>query len=167
MAFGIISLTIFIIFMIWALITAPSGPKQVQPTGSLSSSTTLASSFMVSLLVHDFITHSIMKCPNPEEYKSIVRYSYIFAFMINLFSALGSFGKHFSILAIVNRHPQVSNPQLINDYFKHGEWQLVVLEIVYLMTAVTAFPGLVIVSKYFFVKLRVRFFQAFKVELDS
>jgi len=75
--------------MIWALITAPSGPKQVPANGNVS---TIASSFVVALLVHDFITHCITKNPNGHQYKSIVRYSYIFAFMINLFSALGSFG---------------------------------------------------------------------------
>ena len=49
--------------------------------------------------------------------------------------------------AIVNRHPYVQNPQIINDFFKPGMWQMVILEIVMILQMGSVFPLFMIVSK--------------------
>lgn len=48
----------------------------------------------------------------------------------------------------MNRHPYVHNPQIITDYFRNGQWQMVVIEIVYMGHMITAYPNFLIVSKY-------------------
>ena len=50
--------------------------------------------------------------------------------------------------AIINRSSYVANPQVISDYFMPGQWQIVIIELVYLITAISILPSFLIVSKY-------------------
>jgi hypothetical protein len=49
---------------------------------------------------------------------------------------------------IANRHPYVKGGQVLSEYFKHGQWQLTLLELVYFIATTTAFPNFLIISMY-------------------
>ena len=41
----------------------------------------------------------------------------------------------------------IQNPQIINDFFKPGMWQMVILEVVMILQMGSVFPLFMIVSK--------------------
>ena len=47
----------------------------------------------------------------------------------------------------MNRKSYVKNPQIMTDYFTHGQWQMVVLEVLYMGHMISAFPNFLINSK--------------------
>jgi hypothetical protein len=53
LAYGIISIVSYVIFLTWAQITAPSGPNTVTPFGSGYSN--YSAILMGALAIHDFI----------------------------------------------------------------------------------------------------------------
>jgi hypothetical protein len=81
---------------------------------------------------------------------SVVKYTFLFGILIYIFILMGCFGKINFNLAIVNRQPIDKHPQIINDYFPVGQWQVMLIEIVYLFHLFTVQPMNVIVSKYSF-----------------
>ena len=50
-------------------------------------------------------------------------------------------------LAIINRSSYVKHPEIISDYFRSGQWQAAVLEVVYIIVNLTILPNYLIVSK--------------------
>jgi len=112
MALGLLSIGLVILFLLWAFVTAPSGPNSVPATGNAFN---MAAVFIVSFAIHDYITQCLFKNPNKSEYKGIIRISFLSGFFINLLATLGCF-------AIVNRPTNVAKPQVISDYFHPGQW---------------------------------------------
>jgi len=137
MAVGIIGGVIFIIFLIWAFITSPSGPHTVPAFGSPFS---LAAALVNALEIHDFLAQNIIKNPRKNEYQCVVTSTFFIGTLIYLFSTFGSF-------AIVNRTAYVPNPQIISDYFAPGMWQLTILQISLIIVPFTILPNYLIVSK--------------------
>ena len=137
MAIGVLSILLILLFLLWAFVTAPSGSHTVPATGNAFN---MAAVFIVAFSIHDYITQCIIKNPNKSEYKGIIRSSFISGFFINLLATLGCF-------AIINRPSYVANPQVISDYFLPGQWQIVIIELVYLITAISILPSFLIVSK--------------------
>jgi hypothetical protein len=76
-----------------------------------------------------------------------VRWTFGIGVSIYIFSLLGSFGKKLFNVAIVNRKPTVSQPQLMSDYFPSGQWQVSVIEISFAIIVLTFVPNYIIVSK--------------------
>lgn len=74
--------------------------------------------------------------------------TFILGTMAYIYIAYGAFGKTSCYAAIINRVPQIKSPQIITDYFHHGQWQMMAIEVIYMGHMVTAFPNFLIVSKY-------------------
>lgn len=61
LAYGIISIIGYVIFLIWAQLSAPDGPKTVKTIGE---PVTLASTLIMAFMIHDFLVNNIIKNPN-------------------------------------------------------------------------------------------------------
>lgn len=94
MAFGLVAFFSYLIFLIWAQITAPSGPHTVPATGSPA---ILAAALISNLEIHDFLAQNILKVKEKNQYQSVVKYSFIFGPAIFFFCSLGSFGTNLII----------------------------------------------------------------------
>ena len=60
LAYGIISIICYLIFLIWAQISAPSGNKTVPETGSPY---VLAATLFTAYSIHDFMVQNMIKNP--------------------------------------------------------------------------------------------------------
>ena len=143
MALGIIAAGLFLLFMVWALVTAPSGPKKVPINGQPY---ILASALITSFEIHDFLAQNIIKNPNKNEYKAVVRWTFFLGAVIYMFCSLSSFGIFDFNSAVLNRKGYTKNPQTVNQYFLRGGWQVAILEYVYLIITTSIFPNYLIVS---------------------
>lgn len=97
--------------------------------------------------IHDFLVANIIKNPNRNEYHGAVRKTFVFGTLVYAFIALGSFSRYLSNTGIVNRTPYKQNPETINEFFKPGEWQNSLIEVVYMIHMISAFPNFLIISK--------------------
>lgn len=112
LAFGIISIIAYIMFLCWSQVTTPNGPSRVEPFGS--GYVSYAAVILTAFSTHDFIIQVIIHNPDRSQYQKIIAYTYALAGFIYIFIGLGCLGKYFSIvIAIVNRQPVVENPQII------------------------------------------------------
>ena len=50
--------------------------------------------------------------------------------------------------ALINRQSVVKNPSILSQYFLKGQWPVIVLQIIYIIHTVTAYPTYLIVSMY-------------------
>jgi hypothetical protein len=89
LAYGIISIIGYLVFLIWAHFTAPEGPKTVEPFGK---PVNLTSTLIMAETIHDFLVANIIKNPNRSEYHSTVRRTFFAGTIIYSFICLGSFG---------------------------------------------------------------------------
>jgi hypothetical protein len=90
LAYGIISIVGYLAFLVWAQVTAPSGPKTVPLNVEPVS---LASTLIMAYSIHDFLVANIIKNPSREQYHGIVRWTFVIGTAAYIFIALGSFGK--------------------------------------------------------------------------
>ena len=114
MAVGVVGSVIYLIFLVWAFVTAPGGSNTVPATGYPFN---LIATLVTAFEVHDFLAQNIIKNPRRHEYNEVVSVTFIAGGFVYLVSLLSSFCNFFIILAIVNRTPMTSQPQLISDYF--------------------------------------------------
>jgi hypothetical protein len=89
MAVGIFGSVIYVIFLIWALITAPSGNNTVPVSGPPFA---IIGTLVTSLEIHDFLAQNIIKNPRKNEYQSVVKASFLVGGLVYLFTLMGSFG---------------------------------------------------------------------------
>jgi amino acid permease len=90
MAYGIVSIIVYLLFLTWAQFTAPEGPKSVPTSGDPVS---LASSLITAYAIHDFLVANIIKNPNRDEFHSTVRRTFFIGTVIYAFICFGSFGR--------------------------------------------------------------------------
>ena len=90
LAWGLVSIAAFLMFVAWSIISGPSGPKSVPVDGP---SVTLLASLMSGYSIHDFMIQSIIKNPKREAYQGIVSWTFVLGIASYIFMALGSFGK--------------------------------------------------------------------------
>jgi hypothetical protein len=89
MAMGVISLVLFTLFMIWALITAPSGPKTVPANGPFFA---LTATLVASYQIHDYFIQNIIKNPERHKYQSILKWTFGLGFVMTVFSCIAGIG---------------------------------------------------------------------------
>jgi hypothetical protein len=89
MAVGVVGSIIFVVFMTWALITAPSGNNTVPVSGSPFA---IIATLVTSLEIHDFLAQNIIKNPRKNEYQSVVKATFLVGGLIYLFTLMGSYG---------------------------------------------------------------------------
>lgn len=89
MAFGIISIIAYLLFLTWAQLSAPKGDNRIPESGSFYD---LASALLMAFSVHDFIVQNIIKNPHRQDYIKIVLLTFIIGTAAYMFITLGSFG---------------------------------------------------------------------------
>jgi hypothetical protein len=108
LAYGVISIVAYLIFLLWAQISAPSGPKTVPVAVDPIS---LTAAMITAFSCHDLLVQNIIKHTKQENYLGIVRWTYVFAVMIFSFITLGSFGKTTSIQPSLIANPEIPTPK--------------------------------------------------------
>jgi hypothetical protein len=89
LAYGIISIISYLIFLLWAQLTAPPGPHVVEPVGSPY---LLASTLMMAYSIHDFLVQNIIKNPRRQEYIPIVNATFVIGTLAYTYISMGAFG---------------------------------------------------------------------------
>lgn len=94
LAFGILSILGYIIFLIWAQSTAPSGPKKLPPTGPKFID--LAASLIMGYSIHDFVVQILFKTTTNNNFGRVVKMVYVAGTLIYTFIS-------YAAIAIINR----------------------------------------------------------------
>jgi hypothetical protein len=131
LAYGIISIISYIIFLTWAQATAPTQPQKVEPFGTNYSN--YSAILMGALAIHDFIVQVMIHNPDRKSYTRLIVITYILGCSAYLYMGFGSF-------AVINRTPVKSDPEVISEYFGAGEWQVHVIQLIYSIHLITALP---------------------------
>ena len=85
---GAVSVLSYVIFMIWAFFSAPSGTKAVPAFGDPMKQTSI---LMSGYSVHSFLAQNIIKNPDRKSYPKIVMYSFIVGALVYTYVSYGSF----------------------------------------------------------------------------
>lgn len=142
LASGLVSVCVYIAFLVWMVSTAPAGSRKEQSFTGDSSAMMLA--LLNSYTVHDFMIQLITENPKRKDYPMIVLLLYIIGNCVFMFAAYSSVG-------LLNRPSSTHNPAtVISFFFGNHEytWELNVLEILYLVHILSSFPEYVVISKY-------------------
>ena len=92
MAIGIVSIIGYCCFIVWAQITAPSGPKSIHSTGV--GLVDLSASLTMGYAVHDFVSQILLKTTTPDKYNKIVIITYLIGISVYTFISFGCYGKN-------------------------------------------------------------------------
>lgn len=105
LAYGIVSILSYIIFLTWAQDSTPSGPVQVPMFGQRYSN--YGAILMGAFAIHDFVVQVMIHNPDRRSYTKIMVVVYLIGCATYIYIGLGSF-------AVINRVPIRSNPQVIS-----------------------------------------------------
>ena len=94
LGYGIISIISYLIFLLWAQLTAPPGPHTVPASGS---PVLLASTLMMAYSIHDFMVQNIIKNPKREQYIPIVNGTFVIGTLAYTYITMGAFGNYLFI----------------------------------------------------------------------
>lgn len=108
LAYGIISIIMYLTFITWAQFTAPKGMAIMRPFEN--DSVNFAAALLMAYSIHDFVVQIMIKNPNRNEYPKLVVITYILGTIAYTYISYGSF-------AILNRTPISDKPVVIEDYF--------------------------------------------------
>jgi len=101
MAIGVVGSIIYVLFLIWAFWTAPSGSNTVPMTNSPFS---IIATLVTSLEIHDFLAQNIIKNPRKHEYQGVVIVTFVTGGLVYLFALMGSFGTLILIQLLSTEH---------------------------------------------------------------
>lgn len=90
LAFGIFTIASYCLFLTWAQITAPQGPKVIKPLGT--NGIDFTASLMFAYASHSFAAQLFIKVGNPVKFQKIAIYGYVTAFIIYTYISYGCFG---------------------------------------------------------------------------
>lgn len=148
LGYGLISIVMYCIFLIWLVSTAPTGPAKIPEFGT--GAVNLAASMGQAFSIQTFFIPVLRELKNGTiaSYVRYTLYAYIIGGLVYLYIAFaGAFG-------IVNR-PQIFKPvETIEDYFSRDQWQVAIVEVIYLVHLYSAFGEFMLVCKK-------RFFSVF------
>jgi len=88
LAYGIVSIVTYILFLIWAQITAPEGPKEVPATGDIFH---LIPALEMSYTIQIFAAQTIIRNPNRNDYIKIILQTFLVGFLTYTFIIYGSY----------------------------------------------------------------------------
>lgn len=94
LAYGIISIVTYLLFLLWAFFTAPAGPHSVPVEGP---SVTLIATLMMGYSIHDFLVQNLIKNPRRYEYQGVVKATFFLGTIAYAYMTFGSFGTSASI----------------------------------------------------------------------
>lgn len=94
LAYGIVSVIGYVIFLIWAQITSPSGDNKVEPFGKNYSN--FSAVLLGALSIHDFLVQVMIHNPNRKVFPKLILWTYLLGGSAYMFMGLGSFGTFLS-----------------------------------------------------------------------
>lgn len=122
MAYGIISIVGYVIFLIWVISTTPSGDNHWPEFGN--GEVNLAAAMGGAFSIQTFFIPVLKKNLNPQKYTFFTLLAYIVGSAVYMYIAfvggLGNFSLKY--IGILQRTPIVSNPQTIEQYFPTGRF---------------------------------------------
>ena len=104
LAVGILSVFMYLLFLIWAHITAPSGEKPVPAT--TPDFINLGAALTMAFSIHDVVMQILPRTTTKDKFMSVIKAIYIASAFIYTFICFGAY-------AIVNRMPTVGEPEVI------------------------------------------------------
>lgn len=90
LAYGIVSVIGYAIFLIWAQATSPSGESKVQPFGKNYSN--FSAVLLGALSIHDFLVQVMIHNPNRKVFSKLIMWTYLIGGLTYMFMGLASFG---------------------------------------------------------------------------
>lgn len=110
MGIGIFSIIMYALFIAWALLTAPSGEKEVPAMGSPY---LMISTLLMAYSIHDIISQNILKHQDKSNYGTIILATFIIGTIIYTFVGFGSFCKiHLTQPLLIVLHTRKLRKQL-------------------------------------------------------
>ena len=94
LAYGIVSIIGYVIFLIWAQITSPSGDNKVEPFGKNYSN--FSAVLLGALSIHDFLVQVMIHNPNRKAFPKLIFWTYLLGGSAYMFMGLESFGTFLS-----------------------------------------------------------------------
>lgn len=89
LALGIVSIIVYLGFILWALISAPSGEKKLQPFGGIYS---LTSTLMMAFSIQSIVSQNIFKNKNKGDYVKVIMIAFICGAAAYTFITYGAYG---------------------------------------------------------------------------
>lgn len=90
LAYGIVSIIGYVIFLIWAQITAPTGPRRVEPFGK--NYPNYSAVLLGALSIHDFLVQVMIHNPRRKDFPKLLVWTYILGGLAYTFMGLACFG---------------------------------------------------------------------------
>ena len=94
LASGIITIIAYMIFLTWAQITAPKGPRSVPMFGEPMN---MSAFLILAFTIHSFMPQNMLKNPEREQYQRAIGFTFLIGVIIYIYVALASFGISFLI----------------------------------------------------------------------
>lgn len=101
LAIGVTGIFSYVIFVGWAMITAPPGDNTVPPTGPKFIN--MAAALTGAYAIHDFVVQVLVNTTTPDKYGRVVKGVYAIGVFVFTFIAMGAY-------AIANRKSRVDEP---------------------------------------------------------
>jgi hypothetical protein len=79
----------YILFLVWAQLTAPEGPKEVPATGNVFH---LISALEMAFSIQNFAAQAILRNPNRQDYTKIIVQTFLIGVLTYTFIVYGSYG---------------------------------------------------------------------------
>lgn len=90
LAYGIVSVIGYVVFLIWAQVTSPSGDNKVPPFGKNYSN--FSAILLGALSIHDFLVQVMIHNPNRKTFPKLILWTYLLGGSAYMFMGLASFG---------------------------------------------------------------------------
>lgn len=132
LAYGILSIIGYCVFLIWMRATAPEGDKHVPAADPLFID--LAAALAQGFAIQTFFIPILKQNKNRRNYSFLLILTYVIGTVV--YTYIGYIGAY----SIINREPSTENVVTIEDYFGEKEWEVITLEIIYLVHLYSAFP---------------------------
>lgn len=131
LAYGVLSVIGYCLFLVWMLATAPSGSNQMIAADTDGSE--LLAMLNLGFAIQGAFIPIMKNNSNKKGYNKLLVITFMIgSFVYGFIGYAGGYG-------ILNRTP-LRPPETIEDYFPHKEWEVIILEVIYLIHLYTVFP---------------------------
>ena len=122
MAYGIISIIGYSMFLVWVVATVPSGENHFKPLGT--GAVGMAAAMGQAFSIQSFFIPILKKNKSPQKYNLYTLIAYLIGATAYYFISYAGYYGNLSIikLGILNRTPTSNDPQTIEDYFGPTAW---------------------------------------------
>lgn len=137
MAYGIISIVTYVLFLVWSTITYDQGFDESHYVAKGTGAIDLAAAMGQAFSIQSFFIPVIKKAPNPQKYTLYTLIAYIVGCSAYYYIAFAG------SVSIWHRHffgEGSDHQDTIEDYFRPGKWEVNIIEAIYLVHLYSVFP---------------------------